>query len=291
MSSNGDILIKLISQDYGISGKGRWYRSEEHSSLVIDHRKGLFFWNQKDIVGDPLIYLTKIRGYTVESAIEFLKTQRYEGTVVYTVYEDGSETVVYPKLVDTFQELGKIRRDYFYKRTLIDETIDRFQLGWYNGWYMIPFFEDGTFRNFQMRRDDPKRIKGYYGGVGPLLFNSSILKLVEEVYYVEGPVDAMAIAQVGLPAISSNCGGGFKPEWYGRFTNIDRIWICFDNDSAGKKEAIKLAKFFGEYRCRIYTFEDFDEQGYDPVDFFRDKGTKDEFVSLVNNKSKYVFEL
>ena len=34
---------------------------------------------------------------------------------------------------------------------------------------------DGTFRNFQCRMDDPKKMRHWYKGVGPLLFNSDLL--------------------------------------------------------------------------------------------------------------------
>jgi len=142
-----------------------------------------------------------------------------------------------------------------------------------------------------MRQDDPvKKIRGYYKGLGPLLFNSDVLKIVDTIYYTEGPVDAMVLSQNGLPAISAN-GSTFKTEWYSRFVRVKNINILFDNDSAGVKEALRLANILGTTRCRIYTFEDFEERGYDPVDFFRDGHTVDELKDLMYNKTKYSFEI
>lgn len=292
MSKNGEILSTLVEEDFGIKGKGRWPKSDEHSSLVIDIERGIFYWNSQDIVGDPLIYLTKVRGLGFDEAKEYLKTFEYSGTHVYTIKYNTEDVVVFPKLVEVFHDLGRNNREYFYNRGLTDETIDRFSLGFYNDWYTVPFFEDGTFRNFQLRRDQPsKRMKSYYKGVGALLYNSDYLRLVDEIFWCEGPVDALALLQNKIPAISTNCGGGYLPEWYYKFVNIKQINLVFDNDEAGRKEAKKLGKFFGELRCKIYTFDEFEEKGYDPVDYFRDGHTGDEFVELVKRKSKYVYEL
>ena len=215
-------------------------------------------------------------------------------TFVYTISSDRGTTVVYPKLIDIFFEMGRSWecRDYLYRRGLTDDTINRFQLGWYNGFSMIPFIESGTLRNFQMRTDEPvKRIKSYYNGVGPLLFNSDALKLDHTVYYVEGPIDSMILMQNGILSISSNVGGGFNPAWFSKFLYQDLIYLVFDNDSAGVSEAKRLAKFLGETKCKIYNFQEFDEKGYDPVDFFRDGYTGDDFTNLVEKEAKYVFEI
>ena len=293
-NKNGLILEQLINEDFGLRLKegSRWGKSEEHSSMVLDRDKGVFFWNSQEICGDAIVYLTKVRHLSFKDATNYLRDKEYEGTLVWTMETSGEEIVVYPKLVEIFYDLGKNHRDYFYRRGLTDSTIDRFQLGHYNGWSTVPFFEDGTFRNFQFRMDVPsKRIKSYYKNLGALLFNSDILRLVDEVFYVEGPVDAMILLQNGIPAVSSNIGGGFRKEWYSKFLNVDRIWICFDRDSAGDNESKKLAKFFGEYRCKLYNFWEFEESGYDPVDYFRDGHSGEELLELVKEKSRYVFEM
>lgn len=293
MNNSGDILLKLIEEDYGLEGKGRWFRSEEKSSLVIDHEKGIFYYNAENIVGDPMVYLTKVRKLSFKDAKEYLNKFDYSGTFVYTVTSGKEDVVVYPKLVDVFNDLGKPKdkRDYFYRRGLTDETIDRFQLGWYNNFNVVPFFEDGTFRNFQMRRDIPvKEMRPYYRGLGALLFNSDIMKLTNKIYYAEGPIDAIAVNQNGLPCISCSVPGYVNPEWFSKFTGQKEIVILYDNDKAGDNEAKRVAKVLGTHRCRIYNFWDFEEGGYDAVDFFKDGHSKDELLELIEKNSKYTFE-
>lgn len=291
MNKNAQILEKLIDYDFGLKTRegSRWGKAVEHDSLVIDKDRGIFFWNSEGIVGDPIIYLTQVRGMSFEDGREYLRQFDYEGTYVYKIGRE--DVVVYPKLVDVFYEDGLSHRDYFYRRGLTDDTIDRFQLGWYNGFNTVPLFEEGVLKNFQMRADQPmKRIKGYYRGVGPVMFNSDILKLVNNVYYVEGPVDAMAMVQNGLPAVSSNSGGGYLPEWYSRFVRQSMIYLVFDNDNAGVKEAKRLARFLGITRCKIYTFPETEEKGYDPVDFFNDGHSGRDLAELVKKEGKYAFE-
>ena len=295
MDNNTKILEALISEDFGLVNiESNFPKSEEHNSLVLDKRKGIFFWNSMDIVGDPLVYLTRVRKLSFNDAKEFLRNFEYSGTHVYTIKGYEEDVIVYPELVETFYRLGKLdkRRDYLYRRGLTDETIDRFQIGWYNDFTMIPFFINGTFRNFQMRKDIPnKRIKSYYKGVGPLLFNSDILKLVSVVFIVEGPLDALILLQHGIPAISTNSGGVVAPEWHDKFVDQQTIYLVMDNDDAGRKEAKRTAKNLGTTRCRIYTFQDYEQIGFDPIDYFLDGNTDKDFLKLIEEKSEWLWEL
>jgi len=70
MNTNAEILSNLINQDFGLISKegSRWGKSEEHSSLVLDKERGIFYWNSEGVVGDPLVYLTKVRRLTFEDA-------------------------------------------------------------------------------------------------------------------------------------------------------------------------------------------------------------------------------
>lgn len=288
------ILERLVEEDFGLShSTARWSKAGDHDSLVVDKDKNLFYWNSKNIIGGPLDYLMKVRGMPFKEAKNFLKHLGYGDTVIYTIKENEKEDiVVYPKLVTAFWENGKDNREYWYNRKFTDLTIDRFQLGYNNEWYTIPVFMDNVLRNFQIRRDKPnKQIKNWYRHVGPLLFQDEVLKYTDKVYLTEGPTDAIALLQQGIPAVSQTAGSeNFTNDWFPYFVTQKEIFIVFDNDSAGKFGAKKVAEKLGIYRCRLYNFDDMDK-GYDPVDFFRDGGTKEEFLSLVDEKAKHTYEL
>lgn len=293
MTQYKSLVAKLVDEDFGINGRGRWFRSDEHSSLVVDDERGLFFYNAENLSGDALSYLLKVRGWNFRDAVNFVKQFKgYKATYTYTVDYEKEDVVVYPKLVDIFWQEGRENRGYWYNRGLTDETINRFKLGFHDDWFLIPFFVDSAFRNFQMRKDIPsKRIKSWYKGVGPLLFNSDLLKVVDSVVITEGPVDAILLNQYGIPAVSHNGGAeNWLDEWFEYFMYTKNIVIAYDNDKPGRMGARKIAKNLGIYRCKLYNFDGYEDK-YDVVDFFRDGGTKDEFERIIKDGSKYLFEI
>jgi DNA primase len=288
---NLTLLEQLVEEDFGYRKSGRrWGRSEQHSSLVVDGEKQVFYFNNKGLFGSTLDYLTKVRGMPLSQAKEFLLSHREYSDSYIHHYNEGKEVVTYPPLADSFHEVGKLKRDYFYRRGVTDEFIDRFNLGFFSGWYTIPIYDDGMLRNIQLRQDDPKRISKYYKGMGANLFNVDVLKFNKEVFYVEGPVDAIVMLQYdGVPVISSDSGGAFDPKWIIKFTGIKKIHLVFDNDPAGVIEAKRISKQLGVNRCKIYTFSDFETKGYDPVDYYRD-GLRN-LVDHVTTNEKYSMEV
>jgi DNA primase len=155
---------------------------------------------------------------------------------------------------------------------------------------MLPFFFDGALRNFQMRRDNPKISRSYYK-TGSLLYNSSILNHTKKAYIVEGVVDNLAMEQNGINTVSTNCGLiGFKQEWVRFFKDVDDVILFGDYDEAGVNEAIRVAKVIGIDKVRIYIHKKIEQKGYDPVDFFRDGGTKEDLETLVNKYAKFAYQ-
>lgn len=287
-----ELLESLIEVDFGYKGNTNWGKSDEHSSLVVDRKREKWFWNSKGWSGNVLDYLILVRGMRKKDAQEFVNgLPSYKNSIT---EESGLETP-YEKLVDFLWENGRTTRDYWYRRCLQDNIIDRFSLGFYKDWFTIPIYVDGVFRNFQCRREIPeKAIKPWYKNVGPLPFNFSILQFVKKVYITEGPVDAILLTQLGLPAISHTGGAyyGWNQSWYKYFFGTKEIIYIADNDKIGGHTswagAIKVAKSLGEGRVRIIRFSDKPAK-YDTVDFFRDGGTLEEFYERESHAS-YSFE-
>lgn len=290
------LLEKLVEEDFGFdTNGGRWGSAEEHDSLVVDREKDLFYWNSADIHGDAYTYLTKVRGWDFATAKEYLKANKFVTSFVVNLTQDA-EVVTYPPLVDMFHEALKNSpeiMDYFYRRSLTFETMQRFKLGKYKDFATVPIYQDGLFWQLQLRKDRPEKvIRNYYRGVGPRLFNSDILKFTETVYFTEGLVSSIALLQNHLPAVSCNTGAtGFMEEWFPYFIHQKTIYLLYDNDSAGEEGVKRTARMLGESRCRLYTFSDFEKKGYDANDFFIDGGTAEQLKALLNDKSKYLCEL
>src|SRR5689334_21186573 len=183
---NKGLLGELIKEDYGLEGRGKWYHSTDHDSLVYNAEEDTFFWNSEDIKGNVFTYLIEVRGMDKEQARIFLKNSFGGFSETPKI---KNQSLPYEPLVDAFWTNGLNRREYWYKRCLKDETIDRYKLGYFDGWSMIPFYEDGEFINMQMRREIPeKKITQYYRHGKPILFNEGILPFTKTIYITEGTV-------------------------------------------------------------------------------------------------------
>ena len=280
------LLETYISEDFTFTNThGRYLRTAEHDSLVYDRVRDAFFWNSRNLSGGLYTYLTKVRNMPAREASNLSRQQPTNFANIYV--KEKEPIVVSPNLVDIFYERGKNNREYWYnKRGYTDATIDDFKLGYTGEWYTIPIFVDGEFRNFQLRRDEPEKAsKSWYSGVGPLPFNFSTLDYTDWVVISEGPPDCIMLRQNDIPSVSQNNGAGYwNPDWNPKFARLKKIYIVYDNDEAGNKGSVKLCKYWGQ-RAKIYNFWDFDE-GYDVTDFFKDGGTREDFIERLETLSK-----
>lgn len=287
------MLQDLIGQDYTVvDNNTRYMRTEEHDSLVIDKEKQVFYWNSRSIFGNAYTWLIRIKGYTKVEANRLLKDTNFFSVPVTQKVEKKEGIVPYVKLVDLFYERGKTHREYWHeKRGYTDKTIDAFKLGYTGEWYTIPIYVLGKFKNFQLRRQEPKKRVAYWyrdGGKHP--FNFSILSMTDWVVVTEGPVDAIMLRQNNIPAVSQISGSGYwNDKWNGLLLKLKEIYICYDNDDAGITHSVEVAEKFG-VKAKVYNFWDFCH-GFDVTDFFIQGNSREDFLNLLKNDSKYYFEV
>ena len=283
-------LVDLVREDFGISGGDRWYRSDTHSSLVVDSKNDIFFFNSRGLSGNALDYLVKVRGLSRHTAQDMLK----HPTAQLPTGDSGVGLQVrFARLVDLFYNAGKKDRDYWYERKITDPTIDRYRLGNFDGWNLIPIYDEGRFINFQCRRDKPdKRIRFWYKDKDfkPVLFNSDILPFIDTVYIVEGMTDCILLNQLGLPSVCSTNGAlSWNQGWIKYFNRIDNIYFIADNDKAGISAANLVVSSLGPYRVKVLRFKDKPEK-YGVGNHFISGGTIEEFKNILNDKAFYGFE-
>ena len=292
------ILENLIEQDFGLEiDSDKWARSVVHNSLVINRELEVFHWNSEGINGNALTYLIKVRKIPPNKAKEFLKYNfaGYTDTFIVEV-KNQTETIVYPKLIDVFSSnmwnFDK-KREYWRQRNISDATLRRFQVGKHGDFYSIPVFEDGVLKQFHLRKDNPKTIRHYYKDVGPLLFNNAVIPYTKKrIYIVEGVTDVLAMQQMDLPAVCSTHGcEAFLEAWVRYFIDIPEVFICYDNDSAGNFGSKRVARILGQFRCKIYNFWDMNIKGYDANDWLADEKPPEDLEKLVEDNSKYSFEM
>lgn len=279
-------IVELVGEDFTIAGSGRYLKTYEHDSLVLDTERNIFYWNSKNLFGDPYTWLTKVKGYSHTEA------KRKIGTPLGRRFNLNRPAVrqvtISRKLLDSFFELGKHYRKYWLEeRGYTHSTVDLFRLGYTGTWYTIPIIVDGKLRNFQCRQVNPKRVKYWYRGVGALPFNVDSMKFTNWAVLTEGPVDAIMCVQNGIPAMASSVGAGhFNLGWLNELQSLEVLYAVFDNDAGGLAGLNRVGKALG-YFVRGYTFEGF-EEGYDVTQFFKDGHTKDDFLKLLQEESKVI---
>lgn len=284
-------LVDYVKEDFGISGSGRWLRSDVHSSLVVDSENELFYFNSRGISGNTLDYLIKVRGVEPKVARDMVH-HRTAGMPVDSAGQ--SIQVKFDKLVDLFHSSGRNERDYWYARGLTDKTIDRYRLGNFDGWNLIPIYDAGLFINFQCRKDKPeKRMKFWYRDKDfkPVLYNMNILPYVDSIYITEGMVDCLLLNQLGLPSVCSTNGAlSWSSNWIRHFTKIDNIVYIADNDSAGVRGAKMVANYLGLYKVKILRFKE-EREKYGALNYFVDSGgTVSGFKDIINERAVYGFQ-
>ena len=280
---NLDQLEALIESDFGYKHSGRWGKALEHSSLVVDREKGLWYWNSKGIKGNAFDYLILVRGMARKTAEGLIKP-------FYSLPKEPEEET-HPHLLLVERANKSADRGYWYDRCLTDKTIDRFLLGNDGEWNLLPIFVDGELYNVQLRRDIPeKQIAKKYKGKRPTLFNSSLLKYTDAVVVTEGTVDSILLNQMGIPSVSHDAGNSYwSPEWSPLFNRIKSVYYVADNDNAGVVAARIMCNSLGLNKVKVLRFSDRKEK-YDTRDFFKDGGTVKDFLELLQTKSKYFFE-
>jgi len=277
-------LETVIGQDFTIIGTGRYLRTAEHDSLVIDKQKQLFYWNSRNIYGNIKDWFTKVKGcdnFVLTSTLNSVKVQT---TKKYNKKIDES-------LLESFYSFGKSNRDYWLTyRGYNHSTIDLFKLGYTGEWYVIPIILDGKLQNFQCRKRGAVRMWYSIGDVHPFNFDS--LPVTNTVFLTEGPPDAIMLEQNGLTAVSQTGGAGqitiYEKNFY-RFYDKKQIYITYDNDKAGNYGSKRLAKVFGS-KAKIYNFWDY-SNGFDVSDYFNSGKTAEQLLVEIYDKGRYWWEM
>ena len=142
-------------------------------------------------------------------------------------------------------------RQYLNARGITDALVNDFKLGWgefYGKWWItIPIKDiDGNFVFFKLRQDpneDDEKIT-YPRGIEAQIYSWETLKTAtDKIVICEGEFDRLILISKGIPAITSTHGAmTFKQEWCKRLANVSKIYVCFDNDEAGRKGAERVAK-------------------------------------------------
>jgi DNA primase len=114
---------------------------------------------------------------------------------------------------------------------------------------LLFFFFDGDLPRFVQARDLTGEASckelSLAGLRSPVPYNVNALKQpLERVLLCEGCIDTLSAAQLGYSAVGIPGVTGFREEWFSLFHNCHHVTIAFDNDPAGRRQAVELRSRF-----------------------------------------------
>jgi len=149
--------------------------------------------------------------------------------------------------------------DWLRGRGITEETVAAFKVAQTvredKTYAVFPYLKDGALINTKARNISDKRDMRQSAGAQPCLFGWHLVsEKARTVVICEGEIDAMTLWQVGIPALSVNAGAGnhqwIESDW-DRLEVFSTIYLCYDNDDAGRKGAAEVAQRLGNDRCRL----------------------------------------
>ncbi len=170
-------------------------------------------------------------------------------------------------------------REYLHRRGLTDAIINTYKLGYgqfyRKPWITIPIKNIcGNYSFFKLRQDPAfgnDKITYPKGAEAQLYDLENLTKPNIPLIICEGELDRLLLLSKDVPAITSTHGAmTFKEEWVEKIGKDRKIYVCFDNDEAGKKGSERVAKMVENGGCKTYIItlpEEVGDKG-DITDYF-----------------------
>lgn len=138
-------------------------------------------------------------------------------------------------------------------RQLSRKAIMHFKIGvvkeYGKEWITIPHIYKNKILTVKYRRLDHKQYR-HLRGTNTDLYHKEALEGIDTIIVTEGELDAIALWSNGYRNVVAIPGAGqWKPEWMDQFASLNKIYIAYDQDDAGKLGTKELAKKLGYERC------------------------------------------
>lgn len=260
--------------DY-LDSKNIPYKRESNNEAVIVcpvcHRDKLYI--NLDSGAYHCFYCQDRKPYSLTARGHFAKLKELLGDIVplsspstFSNRNRNQEEKDYTDKVNRYhRELFKSKSALIYLRDrgFTEEIVKRFKLGFVHfdkqDWLAIPSYEDNIPKLIKYRKlppDTNKEAAKYSRepGAKSILFNGDILNddEINEIYICEGELDAISMIQAGYENTIGITGGAgtLLPSWYDELVLKDSIYLCFDSDERGQRDARDVwAKRLGVNRC------------------------------------------
>lgn len=192
------------------------------------------------------------------------------------------------KLVDRLMAHPKALHDLTSHRGFTQETIAKWSIGWDGERYTIPVRNgQGEVINVRRYKMNAARAQDKMlntpGHGSAAIFGLSVLRENDVVVITEGETDCILLNQNGIPAVTHTAGAAtFRPQW-GPLFQDKTVFVCYDNDKAGRDGARKVKKTLDPFAEAVYTVDiPLDTKGADITDYLHKEGfTGKDFQELM----------
>ena len=175
---------------------------------------------------------------------------------------------------------------YLNARGIPDALIHKHLLGWNGKRITIPIPDrDGMIAFFKLAKDPgdksgPKMLSTR-GAHAELYGWERVLSKPEQIIICEGEFDRLVLEAQGFAAVTSTAGAAtFRLEWAEALREIPGVYVCFDNDAAGRTGAQRVARLIPH--ARLVRLPEEVGEGGDVTDFFvRLDKSRQEFLGLL----------
>ena len=190
--------------------------------------------------------------------------------------------------IEYHNELPAKIREYLNARGIPNLLINFHLLGWNGHRITLPILNKaGGISFFKLARDpdDPKpgpKMMATRGAKAEIYGWDQLLRDPRQIIICEGEFDRLVLEAKGFCAVTSTGGAGtFKPEWAKEFESIPEVYICYDNDEAGKAGAERVGTLIPH--AKIVELPEEVGPGGDVTDFFVRLGkTRSDFEKLLS---------
>ena len=158
---------------------------------------------------------------------------------------------------------------WFEGRRITAPTINKMQITEQSEWMpqvnkdvnciCFNYFEGGELKNIKYR-DGAKHFK-MHKGAEVIPYNIDCLATANEVWIVEGEMDALSLIEAGIENVISVPNGAqpnltFFDRFMPLFDSVEKIHIAVDNDAPGIELRNAIADRFGKDKCNYIVFPD-----------------------------------
>jgi len=161
------------------------------------------------------------------------------------------------------------------KRGLTEATLARFLIGWDGERVTVPVYDEFSelvnIRRYKWNSfEDNFKMTNYEDEVGNAYGESRLYGIehlfdesVKRIIWCEGEWDRLVSEQAGFPTVTATSGANsFKHEWFKLLKLKEEVWICYDNDEAGRRAAAYMMDNLRGIKVKVVRWpEKFREKG------------------------------